>query len=389
MEGKKEIKISLGTVICIFIIFVLIIALLGMWYYNNKNIVNNSNKISETKNDKQEEIENRNEANELNLNSELITELYSYIPVISSNKIEENAYQSNLVTKEDLETEYLLACAFKKLNLLDNQKQPSELVEEWYTFDAEILQEKVKQIYGEKLENKSFDIGYGKGCSYENGKYLYGFGGGSGERVYSIRKIQKAYQEDDNLYIEDRYMIFKSDVDTSKAEIYNASDDRATLIANLDFEKTTSMENEKLEKELIMQYENEMQIYKHTFKKNDNGEYYWYSTEPIISEIEEKQIEEIAKAFVKAVNEKDWEIVEKYSSAQIVNDLKKYNVSNMSIDFSTLEKSPNNSNVYYYYDSYDIDYNGLSVHDLSMGRLFCIDKVNGEFVVSTFCATGL
>ena len=57
----------------------------------------------------------------------------------------------------------------------------------------------------------------------------------------------------------------------------------------------SKLKNEELEKELLKQYEKYMQTYKHTFKKNDNGEYYWYSTEPIISETEEKQIEEIAK----------------------------------------------------------------------------------------------
>lgn len=40
MDEKKSIKVSLGTVICIFIIILLIIALVGMYfYYNNKNSV--------------------------------------------------------------------------------------------------------------------------------------------------------------------------------------------------------------------------------------------------------------------------------------------------------------------------------------------------------------
>ena len=35
MEDKKTVKVSLGTVICLFIILILIIALIGMWYYYN------------------------------------------------------------------------------------------------------------------------------------------------------------------------------------------------------------------------------------------------------------------------------------------------------------------------------------------------------------------
>ena len=30
-----------------------------------------------------------------------------------------------------------------------------------------------------------------------------------------------------------------------------------------------------------MRYAEKMSEYKHTFKKNDNGEYYWVSTEPV------------------------------------------------------------------------------------------------------------
>lgn len=104
---------------------------------------------------------------------------------------------------------------------------------------------------------------------------------------------------------------------------------------------------------------------------------------------EREQVEEIAQAFVKAVNDKDWDSVEKYSSDSVVNELKKYNVSNMSIDLSTLALNPNTTNAYYCHDSYDINYNGLEAADLSLGKIFCIENINGKFVVTTFYATGL
>lgn len=46
MEEKKEIKMSLGTTICIFIIILLIIALTGMYLYFNKDSKNNTNNIA-------------------------------------------------------------------------------------------------------------------------------------------------------------------------------------------------------------------------------------------------------------------------------------------------------------------------------------------------------
>ena len=69
MDEKKSIKVSLGTVICIFIIILLIIALGGMYYYynhrendkniNNNNVVVNTPDVSKTiveENDKTEEL---------------------------------------------------------------------------------------------------------------------------------------------------------------------------------------------------------------------------------------------------------------------------------------------------------------------------------------------
>ena len=106
------------------------------------------------------------------------------------------------------------------------------------------------------------------------------------------------------------------------------------------------------------------------------------------SKTEEEQVKEVANAFVKAVNEKDWATVEKYSSNQVVSELKKYNVSNMTIDLNTLEKNPNRTSGYNCYDSYDIDYNGLNIKDLSLGRIFSVDNENGTFVVSSFSSTG-
>lgn len=42
MEEKKQIKVSLGTTVCLFIIFLLVIALVGMWYYYNRIQPDNS-----------------------------------------------------------------------------------------------------------------------------------------------------------------------------------------------------------------------------------------------------------------------------------------------------------------------------------------------------------
>ena len=104
---------------------------------------------------------------------------------------------------------------------------------------------------------------------------------------------------------------------------------------------------------------------------------------------DEELVEETAKNFIKAVNEKDFESVEKYSSSGIASSIKQYNVSNMEIkDYSNCEKTPNG--VYVYIVSYDFNYNGITnPKDLSMGHFLCIEKQDGKFVVTTWDATGV
>lgn len=66
-----------------------------------------------------------------------------------------------------------------------------------------------------------------------------------------------------------------------------------------------------------------------------------------------------------------------------------YNVSNMQIDYDTLKQNPNDPNSYYYSVTYDIDYNGLDLKDVGLGRIFCLEKSNDSYIVTAFGATGI
>lgn len=285
MENKKEpIKIRLSTVILIFIIFILIIAIVGIIMYYNTKKIDKGNIIEDTQIDysgTENKIEEK-ELSEFNINDTRIKKMYECIPMIDSNKISKNAYQDLKVTKEDLTTEFLLECAYSKLDLSEEDKQPIDgmtIDSGWYTFDADLLQEKVKEMYGTKIKNVSFEIGYGKSCSYQNSnnKYFYSVGGGSAEELINIRNIEKAYEEEDNIYIEDRYMVFEGT--DSKYKLYTSSDNKK-LIDDIDSSILTKT-NEDIITELKNKYNSSMRKYKHTFKKGSDGNYYWYSTEPI------------------------------------------------------------------------------------------------------------
>lgn len=131
MENKKEpIKIKLSTAILIFIIFILIVTIIGIIFYYKIKYNTNATQNKITENNSQMEIEkNSNEENDkennsdneiqkIDTNTELIQKLNSYIPAIDY-KIEKNAYQEKKVTLNELKNDFILRVAFTKLTLKD------------------------------------------------------------------------------------------------------------------------------------------------------------------------------------------------------------------------------------------------------------------------------
>lgn len=105
------------------------------------------------------------------------------------------------------------------------------------------------------------------------------------------------------------------------------------------------------------------------------------------SKTDKELAEETAKKFITAVNQKDWKTVEKLSSSGIVSSLQKYNISNMKIDDYSDYEEENGS--YFYHVTYDMEYEGsTNLKDFSLGRLFTVKKVDGNFIVISPFATG-
>ena len=80
MDEKKSIKVSLGTVVCIFIIVLLVIALVGMYYYYNHNKSNthdvNSGVVEKVENNINNEI-SETKVNKLDENKDIVYASFS------------------------------------------------------------------------------------------------------------------------------------------------------------------------------------------------------------------------------------------------------------------------------------------------------------------------
>ena len=141
MEKKKEVDVKKIILVC-----VVILLLGGIIFCLTSNT---------SKNKKE-----NNNADYLKIDEET-KKLYTYIPCLDSNWVRVNAYQTKKVTLDDFENSYLLAYAAANLELSLSDKELIAGMEEddsWYRYDATLLQNKVKEMYGKTLNNELYEV---------------------------------------------------------------------------------------------------------------------------------------------------------------------------------------------------------------------------------------
>lgn len=105
----------------------------------------------------------------------------------------------------------------------------------------------------------------------------------------------------------------------------------------------------------------------------------------------EEKIKNVAMEFINAVNLKDWGTARDYASASAVETVQKYNLTDFTIDYSSYEpRDTSEKTVYIYYIDYKMDYEGITnIKDVSLGRLLCIEEIDGEYKITTVGATAV
>lgn len=284
MENKKEpIKIKLSTAILLFIIFILIFVIAEMYvHYSSKDtskeiqlggLDNNiENKNIENKNIEEEKNENNtNLANKtidteiinVDVNSELIKKLYNYILKFSDYD-ETLVYQDKKVTNETISNKLKMLTIFSNLakSEADDGIKKEEGIynapSEQYIYSIATIEKKSKEIFNTNIRHEKFKYeALGEGILYENNKYEHYYFQGGGDVPWSTaNEIVKAEKQGEQLYIYDKYIHIIHN-DDGGIKYYTSSD--------------------KIKETTKNGYTN----YKHTFMKNIDGSYYWYSTEPV------------------------------------------------------------------------------------------------------------
>lgn len=258
---KKEIKISLTTFIVGIIAIVLLVLCVGMGIYistMNKNQTNNPNTVS---------IQNKtstideSKAEELDVNSELVQKLYSYVNDSEGNYVSTNAVicgLNSIMYTSGKSTVNTLSNDTKLLTVIEIMLQTKEYTEikassfpkyyydndyefeyynvnidsesYWYNyetkkweledgrniitiddvkvFDMNTIQKISKEIFDEELEIEKHSYEFsGIDLAYDTEGYkLVLFQGGGGPAAIFGNKIIKAEKEENNIYIYDNYI---------------------------------------------------------------------------------------------------------------------------------------------------------------------------------------
>lgn len=272
----------------------------------NKNEEENNPKITKAIIKREEMAEKGN----LDIESEFVKELYSrlFVSNFIANDYEGSFYKNDKTTLKSLSnTEKSLAVLTYlerkgkepveqdavDLSVLKQMKHFSEeydFVDEIRVYPKEEVEDAVIKIFGEnvKINFENFD-GCGECFEYiDGGYYAYVFpGGGFGALTEGLGQIQYAVEDGGYVYIYDKF-VFKryfavetnykgNSYDDLTAYYASSEDDKYVAIHKADIEVDSS--EFKITDDIIYDLYDSLNLYKHTFKKDTNGNYHWISTE--------------------------------------------------------------------------------------------------------------
>lgn len=298
MEEKKKSK---GLIWLIIILIVLVLGLIGFILYD-KTFVKDINKNNSTTTDNVETTTSIKK-----LSNEEIEKYLSYVPFEYDSQViyctwkndedcsNENkyfdAYSKGKVSIKDINDELLLRMAIyktKDVSLTDSfesdfsicgQGETCEL-DEYYK--GESVKEKIYEMYNKNVDLKEFSVGGGY-AYYKNGYYAIGYGAGNYPPTKLNKIINYEISNNDLVIVEQAIFIYdmtsKTDgIDITKATNYDEEDILKTFSYDSCAENNTcDTISQKYAKDNL----NNSNKFKHTFKLNTNGTYYWYSTELI------------------------------------------------------------------------------------------------------------
>lgn len=249
-------------------------------------------KYYEYRNVEQEDIEEIEEENK-NLTEKEVKDIYDKkLPIMEWYGETPNIYQSSKKDINNMDLSYLRAFLYTKIEFNEDNIYPYEnedstsfevtgweemYQEGWFIFYPDVLQEQAKIYLGQEIENGDFAEHVGSGATFQNGKYYHSMGGASSIIPSHLREFISSEQKDDTLTIKDKYIVYYYDTSSFTYTVYNTSE-QTTPVATFTLQQ--EMTDEEVKNHILSTYEVYLKEYTHTFKKDNNDNWYWVSTEP-------------------------------------------------------------------------------------------------------------
>lgn len=268
---KKSSKIIIG-------ILLILVVLLGGFIIYDKVLV----KDEVEKNNEKEE-QSTTETIKKTLTKGQIDEYMNRVPfALEETEKTKDAYSAEKVTLENIEDEFIYGNVFK--NTIKTNERPENGVdgfsnEHEQTINgimvnecakADAFKSNLKNMYN--IENEIKEFYYPAGAVYKAGNYYCNVMGAGSTGILKIYEHVDYSFNNDTLVIREKAAFLFHDLSKQSLEIFKTTSKKELL-------GTESFETYDSTAYLNHTYIPKANTFKHTFKKNSNGEYYWYSTE--------------------------------------------------------------------------------------------------------------
>ena len=256
-------------------------------------IIATNNNNTET-NEEPNNQEGNNSEESITLSESELEEYLSYVPIDTENYLNRNVYKAS-VNLDSIDKTLLRDMGIIKIsNCFDNDTCPFDTSNEilikidlfpYYENNVTTkyipltyLNELLHQMYNYELTNlenassieDSFDAG-GMSYIYQDGYFLSLTGGSSGGEHISVLDNYEATEEELVIY---EYAAYYDSFENKLIDYHTTVEtDLGGWCGNTTYEEKMIILQNYLE-----EHKTEFTLYKHTFKKNDTG-YYWYQTE--------------------------------------------------------------------------------------------------------------
>ena len=275
-----------NTLLYVIITILLIVIAVGITYIimNNKN----NEEITEPSNNDNNQEENNDE--QITLSESELQEYLSYVPIEDGyvHDVYQNKYTNiQNIDKAILRNMALIKasdCLYKEYTCPYNHEKEIEIEVNYDTYSEtvvtnnyiplEYINKLLHQMYNYEisaLKEKTILNAGGMGYIYSNEYFIMIGGGWAATEHISVLDDYNANEEELVIYEYGAYY------DSFENKLYDYYTEKETDLGNLS-ENTSYDDKMTMLHNYLKEHKTEFTLYKHTFKKNDTG-YYWYSTE--------------------------------------------------------------------------------------------------------------